>query len=114
MAIPAGSPAAPRLFPSDGSRYVIRANGDRAKSATAEYFMEGPAGQWLPLEMYAYDGTDTPGALISPSSLLLDSYGGQVDFWGPADGRTRVWMSVDGGPMVPVEANHRHRLDDAD
>lgn len=104
---------ASRPFPSDGSRYVIMANGDRAASKSIKYFLD-PVGQF-PAEVYAERGTDTPDPIdeFVGSATTLDAFGAQVDFRGPTDGRKKVYAQVGAdGPIFEVLCKPQPQIDE--
>jgi lysophospholipase L1-like esterase len=57
-----------------------------------------------------YDGTGTPGATISGSTLTVDSDSLLPRFWFPS-GTDTVWVSVNGGTRIAVNADADARLD---
>lgn len=97
-------------FPDSGTRMVLRHDGRPAVNSVGLYY--GDAAGTAPAEIYA-DVAGVKGALISGSTLTTDTYGQQRDYWGPVDGTDRLWVSFDGGPLVPVDADYNARIDAA-
>jgi hypothetical protein len=95
-------------YPDSGSRLVQYANGDFAAGAVAILYADR-TGTTL-AEIYT-DSNGTPGALITNSTVTLDAYGQQPTYWGPVAGTTTLYITVDGGPLVPVDAAYGPRLD---
>jgi hypothetical protein len=58
-----------------------------------------------------YDGTGTPGATISGSTLTVDSDSLLPRFWFPDPATDTVWVSVNGGTRIAVNADADARLD---
>lgn len=50
-------------------------------------------------------------AAIANSTVYTDDAGMFPEFWGPNDGRARLWGKTPGAPPVPLDANYGNRLD---
>lgn len=103
------------LFPDSGTRYVILPSGRFA--ANARGYLYEDEDLTVPAEVY-YDAAGAPGTQIMPDndgrvSIVLDAYGGQVDYWGPASGVKKLWIVVHGVP-VAVNADYGRRIDDVE
>jgi len=61
-------------------------------------------------DIRAYDGSEAPAGAILGSQVAYDQYGYSQLYWFP-DGADRVWVSVDGGPVWPVDADNNRRVD---
>ncbi len=96
------------LFPDAGSRQAEDSSGRPAALKTAVVYADA-AGATL-AEVYADDG-GTPGALITDARLTTDSYGMLPLFWGPAAGTDRLYVSVNSGPVWPIDADNNARID---
>lgn len=96
------------LFPDAGSRRAEDTAGRPAVSKTAVVYAD-VAGATL-AEIYA-DSSGTPGALIADGRLTTDAYGFLPLFWGPTAGTDKLYVSVNGGPVWPVNADYDARVD---
>lgn len=102
------------LGPDAGSRLVYIPVGTTmhlAPGLTATIYSD-TAGTVL-ADILTYDGTTTPGAAIAGSTVTVDTYSQIPRFWYP-DGADTVYISVNGGPAWPANADYDPRLDTAD
>jgi hypothetical protein len=90
-----------------GARAAFLPNGLPAAAKLGVVFA-GASGSTR-ADILTYDGTDTPGAAISNSEITADSSGLLPQFWYP-DGVDRVWIEVNGGPRIPIDAENRRRV----
>lgn len=95
------------LFPDTGTRMAVYGNGRPAAEQAGELFADRAC--TTPAEVYTDNG-GTPGALIADSTITLDTYGEQPDYWGPADGTDRLYIRVN-GVVSPVDADYNARID---
>lgn len=96
------------LFADAGSRKVEYLSGAPAINRLATVYTSA-AGTTL-AAIYA-DTAGAPGAAITGSQLTTDAYGYLPLFWGPADGADRLYITVAGGPLWPVDADANARTD---
>ncbi|WP_371409732.1 hypothetical protein OG423_14095 [Micromonospora zamorensis] len=96
------------LGPDAGSRYAEREDGSPAVNATAVVWAN--SGATVLADIRAYDGSETPAGAILGSQVAYDDRGFSELYWFP-DGADRVWVSVDGGPVWPVDADNNRRID---
>ncbi len=96
------------LFPDAGSRRAEDNAGRPAVAKTATVFANS-AGTVL-ATIFA-DTNGAPGAPVTGSVLTTDAYGFLPLFWGPTDGTDRLWVSVNSGPIWPIDADNNARLD---
>lgn len=92
------------IGPDMGSRYCYLASGAPAASLPALVYSNS-AGTIL-ADIAAYDGSPTPGGTILGSQVTTDGDGLLPLFWFP-DGTDRVWVSVNGGTLTPIDADAR-------
>ncbi|MEV0214299.1 glycosyl hydrolase family 28-related protein [Micromonospora sp. NPDC050695] len=97
------------LGPDAGSRYGYRENGAPAANATAVVYADS-AGTVL-ADIHAFDGSETPSGAVLGSQVAYDAWGQSELYWFPDGLVDRVWVSVDGGPVFPVDADNNRRLD---
>jgi hypothetical protein len=105
----AGVPS--RKFPDTGTRVVVMQDGGLAADKVGRYFQDEAA--TVPAEMYA-DVAGVKGALIATSQLPTNGFGEQADYWGPESGQDRLWVSVNGGPVMATDADYNARIDDVE
>lgn len=91
-----------------GSRAVFLPNGDPAAGNTGVVYANA-AGTVL-AGIATYDGTETVGATISGSVVTVDAHGLLPRFWFP-DGVDTLYITVNGGPLVPINADYDRRID---
>lgn len=99
------------LFPDEGSRLVYRVNGAALAAApglAVAFYNE--AGATSLADIRAYDGTATPGAVITGSTVAADGFSRIPFFWGP-DGVDTIYASTPNGPVSLVYARTDDRLD---
>ncbi|MEV0726002.1 hypothetical protein AB0I37_24890 [Micromonospora purpureochromogenes] len=97
------------LGPDAGSRYAYLASGAPAASVPAVVYSD--AAGTIPADIRAYDGSETPGGTILGSQVTTDADGQLERFWFPDGLVDRVWVSVNGGPVFPADADNNRRLD---
>lgn len=95
-------------FPDAGSRRADDSNGRPQLAKTATVFSDA-AGTTL-AEIYT-DNTGTRGPQVVSAQVTTDSYGYLPLFWGPDAGVDRLYISVNGGPVWPIDADYNSRLD---
>lgn len=95
-------------FPDAGSRRAEDTAGRPAVAKAAVVYSDA-AGTTL-ATIYA-DAAGAPGAAVTGSVLTTDAYGFLPLFWGPASGEDRLYVSVNGGPVWPVDADYNARVD---
>lgn len=98
-------------FPDTGTRLVVLPSGAPAVNRVGTLYAD-KAGTSL-AEVYA-DASGVKGALITDGKVTLDAYGQQPDYWGPVAGTDRLYITVNGGPLVPVDADYNARIDAAE
>jgi len=99
------------LGPDANGRLVYVASAGALRSAAGRTAVVYAAATGSTLaDLATYDGTGTPGAAISDSELTVDSDSLLPRFWFP-DGADTVYVSVDGGTRVAVNADYDARLD---
>jgi parallel beta-helix repeat protein len=99
------------LGPDANGRFVYVAAAGTLRSAvglTATVYAAS-TGSTL-ADIASYDGTATPGATISGSTLTVDTDSLLPRFWFP-DGADTVYISANGGTRVAVNADYDARLD---
>lgn len=99
------------LGPDANSRLVYSFTGTllaSAAGATATVYSD--SGGTSLADIATYDGTQTPGATITGSTLTVDSTSLVPKFWFP-DGVDIVYIKVGTGPVTAVNADYDARLD---
>ncbi len=96
------------LFPDAGSRQAEDATGRPAAGKTVVVYAD--AGGVARAEIFA-DTNGAAGAPVDDSELTTDSYGYLPLWWGPPTGVDKLWVSVNAGPIWPVNADYDARLD---
>lgn len=101
------------LWPEEGDRLcTFVSSGQPAGGRTAVLYLD-PAGA-TPAAIRVYDGTLTPGALISGSRITLDQYGLQPYYWGPdfpTGTQPQLYIQVNGsGPFLALAPQSNPRL----
>jgi lysophospholipase L1-like esterase len=102
------------LGPDANARFVYTSVGGTLRSAaglTATVYSTAVGN--LLADIATYDGTNTPGATISGSTLTVDSDSFLPRFWFP-DTVDTVYVSVNGGTRVALNADYDARLDAID
>lgn len=101
------------LGPDMGSRAAFLPTGAPAAGKAGTVYAD-PAGT-TPADIAAYQpgNPGTPGLVISGSVVVLDDYGLLPLIWFPPGLVDRVWISVNGGPLVPIDADNNARADAA-
>lgn len=95
-------------FPSEGQRMAVSyASGEPVPGKTATFYAQD--GVTL-AEIYA-DSNGTKGASIASATRTLDQYSQFPDWWGPNDLTDWLYVSVNGGPKVRIDAAYDQRLD---
>lgn len=100
-----------RLFgPDMGSRLVVLPSGYRGAGLIGTVYSN--AGGTVLADILAYQPSNptVPGAAIVGSVITTDAYGLLPLFWFP-DSVDIVWISVNGGPVTPINADYDTRLD---
>jgi hypothetical protein len=99
------------LGPDANSRFVyVIVNGTLRSAASLTAIVYSAAAGSTLADIATYDGTTTPGASISGSTLTVDVDSLLPRFWFP-DGVDIVYVSVNGGTRVAVNADYDARLD---
>lgn len=97
------------LGPDASSRTVLLGLGQSAHGRTATVYSNSVA--TTPATINVYDGTDTPGAAISGSTVTVDSESQIPQFWFP-DGVDTLYVRVNGlASIKTVYADVDRRLD---
>lgn len=99
------------IGPDMGSRAVFLPNGRPAEGRTGVVFADGAATTIADIAAYQPGDPTVPGAVIPGSIVTVDANGLLPLFWFPLDGTDRLWVSVNGGPVVPIDADYGARLD---
>lgn len=98
------------LGPDMGSRASFLPNGAAAANRTATVY-SNEAGTIL-ANIAKFTGSFTvPGTLIAGAQVITDSNGLLPRFWFPDDLTDRLYVSVNGGTIVPIDADYNTRLD---
>lgn len=100
------------LGPDDSRRLVYSYSGGylrTAEGASAVIYTDATGSTRASIA--AYDGTTTPGAVISNATLIVDSYSLLPRFWFPDGLVATVYVSVNGGPLLPLSADFGGELD---
>lgn len=97
-------------FPDSGTRLVEYRSGVPAAGQVGQLFADQAC--TTPAEVYA-DNNGVKGSAISGSTVTLDQYGQQPDYWGPAAGTSSLWIRVN-GVVSRVDADYDARIDSAD
>lgn len=97
------------LGPDAGSRYAYNPDGSPAANASAVIYSNS-AGT-IPADLRAYDGSETPGGTVLGSVVSYDGHGQSQMYWFPPGRQDRVWGSVNGGPLFPIDADNNRRVD---
>jgi hypothetical protein len=98
------------LGPDAGSRSVFLPTGRPASGRVGTVYTAADGDTLASIAAYQAGDPDTPGSVISGSTLTVDAYGLLPLFWFP-DGQDTVWITVNGGPLVEINANYDARLD---
>jgi hypothetical protein len=95
-----------KVFPDEGSRLAYRLEGGAFKPAPGAPVVvySSPAGTTR-ADIRYHDGTATPGAAVTDSTLVVDAASTVPLFWGP-EGADAVWVRVSGGPLTPVSVRN--------
>lgn len=98
------------LGPDMGSRMVILPSGARGNGLNGTVYADA-AGTVL-ADILAYQPTvpGTPGAAITGSVVTTDAFGMLPLWWFP-DGVDVLWVTVNNGPLVPINADYDARMD---
>jgi hypothetical protein len=90
------------LGPAGGQRlaYLLAGNDLVSAAGRTAVVYANPTGSAL-ADIRAYDGTQTPGAVIPGSAVIVDAASRLPRFWYP-DNESHVWISVNGGPLVEL------------
>lgn len=96
------------LFPDTGTRMVLTSSGRPAVNKVGTLYADADGTDLA--EVYA-DADGVQGDLIADAEVTTDAYGQLPTFWGPADGTDRLYITVNGGPLVPVDADYNARID---
>jgi hypothetical protein len=91
-----------------GSRYVHLESGAPAAGVTAVVYIDAAATMLAGIR--GYDGSGTPGAEILGSEVITDVNGLLPLFWFPA-GVDRLYVRVNGGVVIPIDADYNARID---
>lgn len=97
------------LGPDAGSRYAYLPSGAPAAGLPAVVYSNS-AGTVL-ADIQTYDGTETPAGTILGSAVTTDAAGQLPLFWFPDPLVDQVYVSVNGGPVFPVDADNNRRFD---
>jgi hypothetical protein len=101
------------LGPDANSRFVyVTLNGALRSAAHLTATIYSAATGSTLANVAVYDGTSTPGAVISDATLTVDTDSLLPRFWFP-DGVDTVYVSVNGGTRVAVNADYDARIDAA-
>lgn len=92
--------------------YVAAAGSLRSAAGLTAVVYAATSGATL-ADIATYDGTGTPGATIDDAELTVDTDSLLPRFWYP-DGVDVVYVSVNGGTRVAVNADYDARLDAID
>lgn len=95
-------------FPDTGTRLVVLPSGAPAANRVGTLYADKAMTQLA--EVYL-DVNGVKGALIADGKITLDAYGQQPDYWGPANATDRLFITVNIGPAVPVDADYNARID---
>lgn len=96
------------LFPDAGSRLALDSNTGRPSVAKTAVVYLDDAGT-APAEIFA-DDDGSAGDPIAESVLTTDAYGMLPHFWGPTSGVDTLYVSVNDGPVWPVNADYDARV----
>lgn len=96
------------LFPDAGSRLALGSNGRPAVDKFAVVYADA-AGTTLADILADNDGV--PGGALAGSVVQTDAYGQLQLWWGPDGDVDKLWISVNGGPVWPVDAVANDRID---
>lgn len=100
------------LGPDMGSRAVFLPTGAPAVGRIATFYTDATGTVLADIAAYQPGDPETPGAAIAGSQLAVDAYGLLPLLWFP-DGVDRIWVTVNGGPLVPIDADFNARIDAA-
>lgn len=98
------------LGPDGGSRMAILPTGAPAASRTGVVYANAAGSALADILAYQPANPTVPGAAIAGSVVTTDAYGMLPLWWWP-DGVDVVWISVNGGPVVAINADYDARLD---
>lgn len=104
----------PRLLGPDlGGRlaYIPTASVLRNAAGLTAVVYSDAAGTVL-ADILTYDGTETPGAAISGSALTVDAQSLLPKFWFPNPLVDTVYVRINGGNPIPVNADYDRRFDE--
>jgi hypothetical protein len=100
------------LGPDANSRLVYAlVGGSLASTAGKTATIYSDAAGTLLADIATYDGTQTPGAVITGSVLTVDSTSQLPLFWFPASGADTLYAKVAGGPVTKINADYDARID---
>jgi hypothetical protein len=97
------------IGPDAGTRAVFLPSGAPATNKIGTVYSDA-AGTVL-ADIRVYDGTATPGAAYPGSQVTTDPYGLLPLVWFPDGEVDRLWITVNGGPLVAIDADYNARLD---
>lgn len=98
------------IGPDMGSRAVFLPNGRPAPGKTGVVYADQAGTVTADIAAYQPGNPTVPGAAIPGSIVTVDSAGLLPLVWFP-DGVDRLYVSVNGGPVVPIDADYNARLD---
>lgn len=100
------------LGPDANSRLVYAlVGGSLASTAGKTATIYSDAAGTLLADIATYDGSQTPGAVISGSTVTVDSNSLLPKFWFPAAGTDTLYAKVGTGPVTAINADYDARLD---
>lgn len=92
----------PGVGPEGQLVYVLSGGDIRSAAGLTAVVFAGETGATL-ADIAEYDGTMVPGAVIPNSQVIVDTFSRLPRFWYP-DGVDTVYVSVAGGPRIPLTA----------
>lgn len=96
-------------FPDAGSRLALTPDGRPAAGKTATFYTD-PAGTVL--ADIRQDSGGAAGLAYSGSQVVTDSLGYlPFPIWGPTGDVDKLYVSINGGPVWPVDADYNARID---
>lgn len=93
-----------------GSRLVYLPAGTPGAGLAATVYADQAGTTLADIAEYQPGTPGVPGAAISGSQVSTDGNGLLPLFWFP-NGSDRLWVTVDGGPLTPIDADYNARID---
>lgn len=100
------------LGPDMGSRAAFLPTGAAAAGKTVVVYTDSAGSVLANIAAYQPGSPTVPGAVISGSTVITDSDGLIPYFWFPDGLVDRLFVTVNGGHVIPIDAESNARIDD--